>query len=113
MPSRGEGFGLVYLEAMRHRLPCIASSDDAGGEICQDGEAGFVVKQSDTRELTERITCLLENESLCREMGEAGYRRWRTHYTYRQFEARLRTCLAPLMSQAIAAPPQDVRRELA
>ncbi len=51
MPSRGEGFGLVYLEAMSHGLPCIGSVHDAAGEIIDDGVTGHLVDQSDPREL--------------------------------------------------------------
>jgi glycosyltransferase involved in cell wall biosynthesis len=37
MPSRNEGFGLVYLEAMRLGRPCLVSDCDAGREIvCQN-----------------------------------------------------------------------------
>src|SRR5262245_30714882 len=36
MPSRGEGFGLVYIEAMRWSIPVIASVHDGGQEINVD-----------------------------------------------------------------------------
>src|SRR3954470_1151233 len=43
MPSRGEGFGLVYLEAMRAGKPCLAARDGAAAEIVVDGETGLLV----------------------------------------------------------------------
>ncbi len=36
MPSRNEGFGLVYLEAMRMGRPCLVSDCDAGREIIDE-----------------------------------------------------------------------------
>ena len=33
MPSRGEGFGLVYLQAMRAGVPCLGSRDDAAADV--------------------------------------------------------------------------------
>jgi phosphatidyl-myo-inositol dimannoside synthase len=44
MPSRGEGFGLVYLEAMAAGKPCIGSLDDAAREVILHGETGLSVR---------------------------------------------------------------------
>ena len=43
MPSRGEGFGLTYIEAMRWGIPVIASVHDAGQEVNVHGETGLNV----------------------------------------------------------------------
>ena len=89
MPSRGEGFGLVYLEAMSHRLPCIASTHDAASEIVQDGVTGFLVDQADTTMLADRIVRLLSDPAARREMGQRGYQRLHAEFTYGRFAARL------------------------
>jgi len=89
MPSRGEGFGLVYLEAMAHRLPCIGSVHDAAREIIQDGVTGFVVDQHDINALADRIVRLLGDEPLRRAMGEQGHRRFEAEFTADQFSRRV------------------------
>jgi len=43
MPSRGEGFGLVYLQAMRAGIPCLGSRDDAAADVIVDGDTGLLV----------------------------------------------------------------------
>jgi glycosyltransferase involved in cell wall biosynthesis len=47
MPGRGEGFGIVYLEAMACGVPVVASSADASREAVRDGQLGVVVDPDD------------------------------------------------------------------
>ena len=96
MPSRNEGFGLVYLEAMSHGLPCIACVDDAAGEVVEDGQTGFLIRQEDRAALTERIVRLLADPPLRRQMGAAGQRRLQERFSYDRFA---RTMLS-LMEEA-------------
>jgi phosphatidylinositol alpha-1,6-mannosyltransferase len=55
MPSLNEGFGLVYLEAMRQGLPCIGSIHDAAGDVIEDGVTGFLIDQRDLQGLAGRL----------------------------------------------------------
>src|SRR5262249_52354555 len=43
MPGRGEGFGIVYLEALACGIPVVASKLDAGREAVLDGQLGLIV----------------------------------------------------------------------
>jgi phosphatidyl-myo-inositol dimannoside synthase len=72
LPSRGEGFGLVYLEAMARGLPCIGSRQDAAGDVIVDGATGHLVDHTDSAALAARIVRLLTDENERRAMGEAG-----------------------------------------
>jgi phosphatidylinositol alpha-1,6-mannosyltransferase len=89
MPSRGEGFGLVYLEAMSYRLPCIGSVHDAAGEIIEDGVSGVLVDQTDTASLSDAVVELLQDDALRAAMGEEGHRRLEREFSYAQFSRRL------------------------
>ncbi len=103
MPSRSEGFGLVYLEAMQHRLPCIGSTHDAASEVIEDGVTGFLVDQTDKNSLLDAIAGLLENPSWRRQMGEAGFERLQKEFSFEQFKEKFLTALKPLMSEGIAS----------
>jgi glycosyltransferase involved in cell wall biosynthesis len=96
MPARAEGFGLVYLEAMSHRLPVLASTADAAPEIVVDQETGFLIAPDDRAALVDRLVRLLEDEPLRRRLGDAGYARWRSQFSYARFQARLEEILRPL-----------------
>ena len=100
MPSRGEGFGLVYIEAMRHGVPVIASVQDAGQEVNLDGETGFNINLDRPEELTARLITLLENPDRARTMGQAGFRRWQQHYRYSAFAERLMSILGRFLNEA-------------
>lgn len=89
MPSRGEGFGLVYLEAMRAGKPCVAARGGAAGEIVQDGETGLLVDPEDRDELDRALVRLLDDPDRRREMGQAGRRRWAESFSGRAFRRRL------------------------
>jgi glycosyltransferase involved in cell wall biosynthesis len=88
MPSRAEGFGLVYLEAMKHRLPCIGSTQDAATEIIEDQITGFLIDQSDLSGLAQRIVTLLRNPSRRQEMGESGHLRLQEFFSFDRFRQR-------------------------
>ena len=89
MPSRGEGFGIVYLEAMAHGLPCIGSRHDAAGDVIVDGQTGFLVAQDDEAEIAERVTQLLRDPALRQTMGQAGRDRVRAVFSFERFSSRL------------------------
>lgn len=89
MPSRSEGFGLVYLEAMARRLPCIGSIHDAAGEVIVDGVTGQLVDQDDTACLADTIAALLLDEGRRRRMGDAGHARLLSEFTFDRFAERV------------------------
>lgn len=88
MTGRGEGFGLVYAEAMRRSLPVIASVHDAGSEINLDGITGYNVDQSRPGELAARIIELLKSRRLARQMGQNGHLRWQQNFRFSVFKKR-------------------------
>jgi phosphatidylinositol alpha-1,6-mannosyltransferase len=97
LPSRGEGFGLVYIEAMRHGLPVIASVHDAAPEVNLDGETGYNVNLDAGGELADRVITLLRDRDLAARMGAAGMARWRDHFRYSSFRDRF----TPLLKEFV------------
>lgn len=55
MPSRGEGFGFVFLEAMASGVPAIASKHDGGSEALLLGKLGTLVDPANAAEIRTSI----------------------------------------------------------
>jgi glycosyltransferase involved in cell wall biosynthesis len=68
-PSRYESFGLVYAEAMSYAKPVIGT--DIGGipEVVENEKCGFLCKNEDTVDFTNKLLLLLRNEDLRLRMG--------------------------------------------
>lgn len=55
MPSSGEGFGFVILEALACGIPVVASSADGTREAVRGGELGIVVDPQNADDLERAI----------------------------------------------------------
>jgi glycosyltransferase involved in cell wall biosynthesis len=75
VPSMGEGFGMVALEAMERARPVIAAAIGGLGELVQDGETGVLVPPGEAEPLREAIVRVAGDLELARRMGAAGRRR--------------------------------------
>lgn len=89
MPSRGEGFGLVYLEAMAYGKPCIGSRIDSARCIIRHDETGLLVDHpTHSREVAEHLMTILRQPELARSMGTAGYKLLNEYYLFPHFQER-------------------------
>ncbi len=89
LPSRGEGFGLVYLEAMRLGRPCLASIHDAGQEVIDPPESGLAVDPGDMAALAEAVTELLSANEHWQRWSANAKRRYEADFTALDFQRRL------------------------
>jgi len=80
VPSMGEGFGMVALEAMERARPVIAAAIGGLGELVRDGETGLLVPAGEAEPLRAAIVRVAGDLELARAMGEAGRRRALTRF---------------------------------
>ncbi len=88
MPSGDEGFGLVFLEAMRAGKACLAAKG-AAEEVIEDGVTGLIVPPHDRQALLKAIAEFFRDPELATQMGRAGRERYQAHFTQTHFEKRL------------------------
>jgi glycosyltransferase involved in cell wall biosynthesis len=75
VPSMGEGFGMVALEAMERARPVVAASIGGLGEIVRDGVTGLLVPPGEAEPLAAAIVRVASDPELGRKMGAAGRER--------------------------------------
>lgn len=75
MPSLIETFGLVALEAMSFKRPCITSSVSGASEILKEGENGFVFNsdKNASENLAEKMKILIETPTLLKNLSSNSY----------------------------------------
>lgn len=84
-----ECFPLVILEAMQHHLPVVATNIGAISTELIDGVNGFLCQEKDPASLASCLKRLLDNPTLRKEMGENGYKKFKTEFTLEAFEKRM------------------------
>jgi phosphatidylinositol alpha-1,6-mannosyltransferase len=99
LPSRKEGFGIVFLEAMAHGKAVIAGDHGGSPEVVIDGETGILVRHGNLAGLANAIIRLLLDPVGRRAMGEAGRRRVQSVYDYSHFSGSFGQTLNELLSQ--------------
>ena len=94
MPSLCEPFGLVFLEAMAYRMPCIGSTVDAMPEIIEDGRTGFLVAPNNVEQLVNALIRILNDEVMMRRMGCEGRERLEGKFSWKEVGSRVDSILS-------------------
>ncbi len=81
MPSKGEGFGIVFLEALACGKPVVAGGEDGSRDALLGGDLGIMVNPDNVKEVAEAITGILKN-NVHRALLDADYLRKRTLEAY-------------------------------
>lgn len=93
LPSKGEGFGLVYLEAMACGKPVIGGTHGGAPEVIEDGVTGYLVPHGDAAQLAMSIETLLSDPNMAQKMGARGRQRVEREFRFSVFAKSLRKIL--------------------
>jgi glycosyltransferase involved in cell wall biosynthesis len=99
LPSKGEGFGLVFLEAMAHGKPVIGGAHGGIPDIVEDGVTGFLVPHGNIERLAQALESVLTDPALAAEMGARGKERLERTFSFAQFQERLTQILSGILSE--------------
>ncbi len=74
LPSKGEAFGIVLMEAALMKKPIIVTSGaHLAGVFIQHNKTGLVCSPNDPEELAQQIKLLIEQPGYAKQLGEAAF----------------------------------------
>jgi phosphatidyl-myo-inositol dimannoside synthase len=98
LPSTGEGFGLVFLEAMAFAKPVVGAAAGGATDVIREDVNGLLVPPHDVQKLAGALDKLLRDEPLRTRLGRAGSEIVRNKYSFSAFAAELERILASVDS---------------
>ena len=98
MPSLCEPFGLVFLEAMAYKLPCIGTDRDAMPEFIHNGKNGFIVPPGDSQALAKTMIDLLKDKARLKQLGEYAQSYVKENFLWEKVAGRMDNSLRNLIS---------------
>lgn len=110
VPSHGEGFGMVALEAMERGRAVIASAVGGLPEIVEDGVTGLLVPVRDPDALASAIRELATDPARCAAMGAAGRERALTVFSQERCTLRTEELYRGALASAARRPRRSRRR---
>jgi phosphatidylinositol alpha-1,6-mannosyltransferase len=93
---KGEGFGIVYLEAMAHGKPVVGPNYGAPTEFLRHGENALLVDPDSPSEVAGALVYLLTHPEEARRMGERGRQLVAKEFTMDTMVRRLKNLLTEL-----------------
>lgn len=96
LPSTGEGFGIVFLEAMAFKKPIVAVAFGGTMDLVQHSVNGLLVAPDDAQGLAQALATVLHDRSLGAQLGMRGAEIARTKYGFESFQDGLEAILQGL-----------------
>lgn len=93
VPSRQEGFGMVYLEGMEYGTVPIASRVGGASEFVADGENGFLVEPEDPARLADIVAEVDDDRELLATLGVTALETTAAHPSWDETVTTVRSFL--------------------
>lgn len=72
LPSKKEGFGIVYLEAMLYAKPVIGAAEKGVLDVIKNDHNGYQVQFGNTEDIKKHLELLIDDEKLRKRLGSQG-----------------------------------------
>ena len=92
LPSTGEGFGIVYLEAMVYKKACIGALGCGAEDVIEHQRTGYLISPS-VENIQEALNQLMNDQEIAQKMGYQGYLKLISEFTFNQYQKRINSIL--------------------
>lgn len=103
LPTTLEPFGIVFIEALSHKLPVVATNIGAIPDFVLEGENGYLVAPRDVKRLAEKLIELLREPEKCRAFGARGYQLVMEKYTWDNVVGTMKQHIGQVLDHAHTA----------
>ena len=105
LPSIGDSFGIVFLEAMAAGLPIVAARACGVPEVVRDGVNGILAEPNDLISLTDAIRSLKENPAKRAEFAKASRQIAASHFSWDAITDSYASCYLDILNRANVRVP--------
>lgn len=92
-PSRSEGLGNAFLEAMAAGVPMVGTAVGGIPDFLKDGETGLIARVDDPKDIAEKMNRILADEALAKKLSDNGRALVAAQYEWRAIAARMKAVL--------------------
>lgn len=99
--SHIEGMPNVIMEASTAGLPVVATRVGGIIELVDDGKTGFLINDNDLGQLVIKLRILVDDQTMRKEMGQAGSQKMAEEYSYEKFLFTYTSIYSKLLKEKI------------
>lgn len=85
IPSTGEPGAVSHLEAMAFAIPAMGGSDNGTADYIVSGETGYIFKDNDLEDLTEKLRSMIQSKEEVERMGKNAYYHVKENFQFKQY----------------------------
>jgi len=99
-PSRREGFGVAFIEAMSFKLPVIATPVGGIVDFITDHHTGLLALPNDATSVARCLKALYKDKVLAKKLASNGYKLVKTKYTWDKISHQIESLWLKLCNSA-------------